>query len=126
MTEQEKTAEQWPEADIEFQGRTIRVRMPRPEAILVWQRTLRGLQSADTLGWDGDQVFAALERACKIINSVMVNRVDIDWLDDSMLENTVDLIGASEIIRKSVEAFGGNNREEKRAAKKASRKKVTT
>ncbi len=124
MTEQEQTA--WPEADIEFQGRTIRVRMPRPEAILVWQRTLRGLQSADTLGWDGDQVFAALERACKIINSVMVNRVDIDWLDDSMLENTVDLIGASEIIRKSVEAFGGNNREEKRAAKKASRKKATT
>ena len=93
---------------------------------MVWQRTLRQLQSSEVLSWDGEQVMAALERACKIINSVMVSRVDIDWLDDSMLEGTVDLRGASEIIRRSIEAFGGDNREEKRAAKKASRKKATT
>lgn len=125
MTEQEKTTP-WPESDIEFLGRTIRVRMPRPEQIMVWQRTLRQLQSSEALSWDGDEVMAALERACKIINSVMVNRADIDWLDDSMLEGTVDLRGASKIILKSIEAFGNqHNREAKRAAKKAARKKAS-
>lgn len=142
MTEQgtENAYELPPELEITFRDRKLWVRMPTPEQILVWKRTLVQLQSAEVDGWNAEQVMAALERTRKIIDSVLVHRVDVDWLDDEMLARRVDLKGTAEIINRTVEVYAEaaeaeraehGTRSERRAAatkkpgKKAARKAPT-
>jgi hypothetical protein len=137
MTEQNEAATQVPEQEIDFQGRSLWVKMPSPEQLLVWKRTLKKLQDADTEGWNGEQAMIALERTRKIIDSVLVNKADVEWLDDEMLAGNVDLLATASIIQKAVDAFvaaaeAEGNRETRRAAekktpaKKATRKKAST
>jgi hypothetical protein len=118
-----------PELEIPFMGRQLWVKMPSPEQLLVWKRTLRKLQGAEVEGWNGEQVMAALERTRSIIDSVLAHEVDKEWLDDEMLAGRVDLKGTAQIIQATVEAFataaeGEGNRETRRAAKKAPAKKA--
>jgi hypothetical protein len=109
-----------PEREITFHDRIVWVRMPRPEQLLVWKRTLVQLQKADVSGWDGHQVMAALERTRKIIDSVLVHDVDKNWLDDEMLDGNIGLVETAKIITQAVEAFtDDDNRADRRAAKKA-------
>ena len=134
MTEQdtENAYELPPELEITFQDRQLWVRLPTPEQILVWKRTLNQLQSAEVDGWNAEQVMAALERTRKIIDSVLVHRVDVDWLDDQMLERKIDLKGTAEIINQTVERFAevaeaeraehGTRAERRTAAKKPGKK----
>jgi hypothetical protein len=119
-------AEDRPEREIEFMGRKIWVKFPRPEQILVWKRILVQLQSAND-GWNGEQVLAALERTRRIIDSVMANQVDKDWLDDQMLDGTVTLADTAPFVTLAVQAFADDdNRESRRAAtKKAPAKKAS-
>lgn len=131
-----ETAEVMPEQEIEFAGRTLWVKMPSPEQLLVWKRTLRKLQGADVEGWNGEQVMSALERTRAIIDSVLAHEVDKDWLDDEMLAGTIGLKDTAQLIQMTVEAFASaaeaeGNRETRRAAakkaapaKKATRKKA--
>jgi hypothetical protein len=119
-----------PEQEITFMGRKLWVRMPSPEQLLVWRRTLRQLQEAETKDWNAEQVMIALERTRKIIDSVLVNKADVTWLDDEMLEGNIDLTGTAKIINMTVETFADaaaeeGNRETRRAAKKATAKKAT-
>lgn len=117
-----------PEREVEFQGRMIWVRFPRPEQLLVWQRTVRSLQKIEEgNSWTGDNVMAALERGAKIINSIMVHQADRDWMDDQMLEGNLGFAEAAGLIQKAVEAFQANDRQERRKnspAKKAVRRKA--
>lgn len=122
-----------PELEIEFMGRTLWVRMPKPEQLLVWKRTLRQLQSAEVEGWNAEQVMTALERTRRIIDTVLVNSVDVTWLDDEMLDLRLDLKSMAEIINKTVEAYAeaaerekaeDGTRAERRAAKKTTGKKA--
>lgn len=126
MTEQTEATAQptvMPEQEIEFKGRKIWVKMPSPEQLLVWKRTLTQLQGADVSGWNGDQVMRALERTRLIIDSVIVHQTDKDWLDDEMLAGTIGLMDTAAIINGTVEAFAAaaeaeGNRETRRAAAK--------
>jgi hypothetical protein len=121
-----------PELPITFKGREIWVHMPTPEQLLVWKRTLVRLQGAQVEGWNGEQVMRALERTRMIIDSVMVNDVDKEWLDDEMLAGTIGLMDTAQIITMTAEAYADaaeaeSNRETRRAtvktpAKKAARK----
>lgn len=123
----EKTATELPpELEIDFLDRKLWVRMPTAEQLLVWKRTLKQLQEAEVRSWNAEQVMIALERTRKIIDSVLVNKADVTWLDDEMLEGTIDLQGTSEIINKTVEAYAEaaerekaehGTRAERRAAK---------
>ena len=119
-----------PELEITFKGRLIWVRMPTPEQLLVWKRTLRQLQDAEVKSWNAEQVMIALERTRKIIDSVLVNKADVIWLDDEMLEGNLTLLDTAQIIQSTVEKFADEakaegNRETRRAKaapKKARRK----
>jgi hypothetical protein len=127
MTEREET--DVPVQEIDFMGRDMRVRMPSPEQLLVWKRTIRQLQGADTGKWTAVEAMSALERSRKIIDSVLEDPADVDWLDDGMLEGTILLTDTSQIIQKAVEAFAEaaeaeGNRETRRAAEKAKPKKA--
>lgn len=143
MTEQDAKAapELPPELPIEFMGRELWVRMPSPEQLLVWKRTLRQLQDADVAGWNAEQVMIALERTRKIIDSLLINKADVVWLDDEMLEGKITLLGTADIITMTVNAYGDAAEREraengtraerreaatKKPAKKAARKRART
>ena len=120
MTEQTEAApDDRLEREVSFKGRDIWVCMPAPEKLVVWQRTLKQLQGADVEGWDGHQVMAAMGRVRNIVDSVILHKVDKDWLDDELLEGTVSLIEMAGLITQTVEAFGTpDNRKGRRAAAK--------
>ena len=141
MTEQDEAAETATDAPQELPvmllDREIFVRMPTPEQLLVWQRTVKRLTEAPVdASWSGSQVMTALERLRKIVDSMMANPADRDWLDDQFLEGTVDFRGLAPFITDVTTAFqefaaANGNRDERRAAKKAgpakkaARKKAT-
>lgn len=135
MTEQtEIPAEiERPTREIPFRDRSFMLRMPTPEQLLVWQRTVKQLQGADTASWDGNEVMRALERARKIIDSLLSDPRDIEWLDDEMLAGNLGLREVAPIILDALKAFQDGadektdpvNREERRAVKKATRKKAS-
>lgn len=132
MTEQDAPAqaEVMPEQEIEFHGRKMWAKMPSPEQLLVWKRTLKQLQGADVDGWNGEQAMKALERLRLIIDSVVAHDTDKEWLDDEMLAGNLGLMETAGIINSTVEAFADaaeaeGNRETRRAAKKAPAKKAT-
>lgn len=119
MTEQEAVDRDQPMVgEIKFQGRTLKIRAPKPEQVLIWQRTMKRLESANLSDWSGEQVLAALERSRMIIDSLLDDPADISWLDDEMLAGRVSLREASEIIIEAVKWMTGD-RAQRRAAKKA-------
>lgn len=138
-TEQEAAAtaaeeDQRVELPVMFQGREIFARMPSPEQLIVWQRTIKRLEGAPMdASWTGSEVMAALERLRKIVDSIIVNRADVDWLDDQFLDEAVTFVTLAPFITDTVTAFqeyaaANGNREERRTpakktpAKKAARK----
>lgn len=125
MTEPKEVA--WPEGTITFRGRKIRVAMPSPEQVMVWQRTLAKLENAKTSDWTGKEVMAALERTRMIIDAIIKDPADVDWLDDEMLAGRVGMKDASEILLEAQKAFMKPAKKapaKKAAAKKAPAKRV--
>ena len=120
-----------PEREITFLGRQVWVKMPRPEQLLVWRRTLTQLQGVDpNTGWTADSVMAAMERLRKIVDSILANKADVEWIDDLFLDGTLTFQGLVPIINLTVQAYADaaeqeGNRETRRAAKKAPAKKAT-
>lgn len=136
-TEQEATdpeAVEIVELPVMLKGREIFVRMPSPEQLIVWQRTIKRLEEAPMdASWSGSEVMNALERLRKIVDTIIVNRADINWLDDQFLDGEVTFQTLAPFITDTVTAFqefaaANGNREERRAkpAKKAARKKAST
>jgi hypothetical protein len=123
MTEQSTEPAGRPTGVVEFQGRSVEITMPRPEQILVWQRTLQGLQAINPESWTGPEILAAMERLRKIIDSILVNKADVDWIDDEMLAGRLTLKECAGLVTDAVRAFEQpTNREERRAAEKATKK----
>lgn len=110
------SAEPVPEGDITFRDRPMKVRMPQPEQILVWRRIMSRLEGANIRDWNGKEVMAALERIRTIIDSVLIDSEDVDWLDDEMLAGRLGLRDATDILLKATDAF--SNRAGRRAAAK--------
>jgi len=131
MTTTTEPAEEFPALPVTFMGREVYSRMPSPEQLLVWQRTVKRLTEAPiNASWTGSEVMGALERLRKIIDSLIVEKADINWLDDQFLDGAVTFRDLAPFITDVTEAFTkaaeeNGNREERRAAKKAPAKKAT-
>lgn len=117
MTDQQTAAEPEVKA-ITWRGREIAVRFPTDGQLLVWQRSIKDIQAQDTAAWDGEQALKALSRLGLILDSVMVDRPDREWLDDLTLEEGLGLMDRAEILRLAVEAFGVKTEDETEAPKK--------
>lgn len=120
MTGQETADQDRPMVEeIEFQGRTLKIRTPKPEQVLIWQRTMKHLEAANLSDWTGEQVLAALERGRMIIDSLLYDPADISWLDDEMLAGRVGLKEASMIVIEAMKRMAGQgDRAQRRAAAK--------
>lgn len=113
---------------IPFKGRTIHMKMPSPEQLLVWQRTMRQFEAMDTSAMNGHQALNAIDRCVRIVTSLFALPKDREWLDDALLDEEVKLNDLLPLMSDTVTAFGeaaaesGNREERRAAAKKATRK----
>lgn len=124
----EPQAEEIPVLPITFQDREMFVTMPSPTQLAVWKRILQRLQSTPENQWTADAVVDELSRLHRIVETLLVETADKRWLEDEMMDGRMDFQGLAPIVTLSVEAFQaaaeGNNRESRRAAKKAPAKKA--
>jgi hypothetical protein len=135
MTTEQAMTEPEAEAPVELPvmlpDREIYSRMPSPEQLIVWQRTIKRLEDAPMdASWTGSEVMAALERLRKIVDTLIVNRADVDWLDEQFLDETITFQTLAPFITNVVTAFqefaaAQGNRETRRATKKTVAKKAT-
>jgi 1-deoxy-D-xylulose 5-phosphate reductoisomerase len=130
MTDQEEAAETALELPVMLAGREVYVRMPEPEQLLVWQRTVHRLTEAPVdASWTGSQVMTALERLRKIVDNLFANVADRDWLDELFLDKKIRFQDLAPFITDVTTAFqkyadAQGNRETRRATKKAPAKKA--
>jgi|SRR6187549_3205397 len=138
-TEQTEPAGPDPEDRVELPvmlgDREIYVRRPTAEQLLAWQRVVTRLSDAPIdASWTGTEILGAMERMLRIVNSLMVNKADVVWMDDRFLDGTLDFAKVTPFITAVVDAFKDHadaqlaehgTRPEKRAAKKAAPKKAT-
>lgn len=103
-----------PLAVIAFEGRELTVRRPAPEQLGVWSRTagrlnkVRDAAGAMTKEQQGQEAAKLLGLAIKIIESVLVEEADKEWLEDRMLaggKGGLKLERASDIITLTVTEF---------------------
>jgi hypothetical protein len=135
MTETEEPAAEAMTAEVPFKGRTLHMNMPTPEQILVWRRTVKRFEGLDaTQISTAAEALDAVDRCVRIVTSLFALRKDVDWLDDEMLEKNVTFGDVIILFGNTVESFGAmareasgadDNRESRRAAAKATPKKVT-
>lgn len=94
------------ERPITFREREIWVRLPSPEQYLVWKRSLKMLENADSGSWNAHEALRALERGRKIIDSMILNKGDIEWIDEQWLDGEFGLAETAQIIKLTTDAFG--------------------
>lgn len=120
--------EEMPSIPITFLSREMYVTMPTPTQLAVWKRVLVRLQTTPENSWTAEAVVDSLGRLVTIIETLLVEPVDKAWLEDSLLDGTLDFPRLAPFITLVTEAFqaaaGGDNRASKRAAKRAPAKKA--
>lgn len=95
-----------PAGTIRFMGREIAVAPPTAERMVVWKNTVDRL-SVFNASMPKDEQMRLLGRAVKVIQSVMANVDDQDWLDDQLLDGTLTLEQAADIITLAVDEYPG-------------------
>lgn len=120
------TTDQAPlEVPVTLAGREIYCRMPSPEQLLVWQRTVRRLTDSPVdASWTGSEVMAALDRLRTIIDS-LISRADVDWLDDQFLVEKVTFKDLAPFITEVAEAFAKKSEEKTGGNPPAKKTKAT-
>jgi hypothetical protein len=113
---------------IPFQERIIEVTLPTEEQLTMYHRLSREFQAlgrngnADRLGLE--EALRQLDRATRLVQSVMLRQDDRDWLEDQMLEGRVKLTECTELLKEAFKELHkaneeGMNRKQKRAASRA-------
>lgn len=103
------TAAAAPTATIDFPvgdnlTRTMRVKLPTPEQLAVWRRTVEWFERAgDNL--TGEPAQKALGRIVKIIMSVLADDADIEWVEDQLLDGQLTAVRAADILTLTVDQF---------------------
>lgn len=118
-----------PVLPITFRGREMHVTMPTPSQLAVWRRILQRLQNTEESSWTADAVVDSLAKLHRIVETILVEQADKNWLEDELLDGTLDFPGLAPIITQATEAFQkaaaeNGNREERRAATKTPAKKA--
>jgi hypothetical protein len=92
---------------ITFRGRVIAVKLPKSEQLAAWQRLIPRLESVERDNLTGEQALALLNRATKIVDSVIADEVDRDWLEDLRLDGEVELQETLPIVGDAIRALQG-------------------
>lgn len=108
---------------VTFKGRKIRVRTPSPEQVMVWQRVLNQISDAGN-NVTGEEALSMMNRARKIVDSILVDDRDKEWLDDQMLDGTMFFDDLGDLMVKSVKLLSKDAQQNGQGQSAARRKKA--
>lgn len=98
-----------PTAVIEFEGRRMLVRRPSIEQIAMYRRIAKQMEALKdreiTTAKEGESVVIIFDRAAKMIESVLVDADDREWVQDQLLagRKISDLVP---ILRQAIDKIG--------------------
>lgn len=95
---------------VSFGGRDLTVSMPTPEQLAVWQRTAKRMTGVDTANLTGEEAMKLLDRGLRVIQSVLPDEADREWLEDELLDGNLTLEAAAGIVTKAVAAHNTNGK----------------
>lgn len=95
---------------VTFRGRTMKAVQPEPEQLVVWQLTQKRLENLDPATATNQQVATLIGRALRVIQSVLADDADKDWIEDQILDKTLNLTGAMPIITTALTMFAEKHR----------------
>jgi hypothetical protein len=87
-----------------FQGRKMAVIRPTPEQLGMWKVTGDELARAQA-NMPGNRASVLLARAIRLITSVLAHDDDKDWLHDQLLDGSLSLEQAADILSLAAKAF---------------------
>lgn len=90
---------------VTFQGRDIQVKRPTEEQIFAWERLLTKMESMAKEAATVDTARILLNRCNKIIDSVIAEEVDREWMEDGRLDGTIELKEAAKIVIDALKAY---------------------
>lgn len=90
---------------VSFQGRDVKVKLPTPEQLLAWERLLGKLEKVSKEAATVDSLKTILNRVTRIIDSVVVEEADREWLEDGRMDGTVTIENASQIVLDALKAY---------------------
>lgn len=90
---------------VQFKGRTIVVKCPTEEQIFAWERLLTKMESMAKEAATVDTARILLNRCNKIIESVIAEDDDREWLEDGRLDGTITLQESAQIVVDALKAF---------------------
>lgn len=101
-------------------GRDVEMRKPADGALVVLARSFRNLpkiENADELSPEQrDRVIRNLGTLGKVIDAMIVDDDDKDWLEDAMIDGAVSAEDVVDAIRAAGEKFNGQTTPAKKAA----------
>ena len=96
---------------VDLGGRPIEVRKPTDGALVVLARTFRGLPKIENVDELTDELRDKLVRNLgtlgKVVDGMIVQDDDKDWLDDAMIDGDVSAEQVFDMIRAAGEKFNG-------------------
>jgi hypothetical protein len=99
-------------AMVELGDRQVEMRRPTDGAMVVLARVSRGLPKIENVGElsdsQRDQLIRNLGTLGKIVNGMIVQDADRDWLDDAMVDGDVTAEEVFESIRVAGEKLNGS------------------
>lgn len=115
-------------AELDFHGRLVTVKMPTSEQLVMYRRLSREFQDLARNGADKipmDQALRQLDRAIRLIQSVLADQDDKDWVEEQLLEGNLQLSDCTGLLTDAFarlrvaaeeQAATDSNRAERRSA----------
>ena len=91
--------------EVEFKGRALKVKCPTEEQIFAWERLLTKMESMAKEAATVDTARILLNRCNKIIDSVIAEEDDREWLEDGRLDGTITLQESAKIVIDALAAY---------------------
>ena len=90
---------------VTFQGRDIKVKCPTEEQIFAWERLLSKMETMAKEAATVDTARILLNRCNKIIDSVIADPEDREWMEDGRLDGTISMKDAAKIVIDALAAY---------------------
>jgi len=90
---------------VDFYGRQVLVLRPTAEQIAVWQRVAKRQAALNGDKMTNEDAMALLDRAMRIVETILADKADRDWLEDQMLDGVLRLDQVVSIVGLTADAY---------------------
>lgn len=90
---------------VTLKGRVIEVKRPTDEQLFAWDQVLRRMEAMGKNIENTDQARKLINKCMNIVNAVIANEDDRDWLEDGRLDGSITLQDAGELVLDALKVY---------------------